>query len=121
MSWKLDKNRPICPQICERLCVEIAGGVLAPHERLCSVRELAVRAGVNPNTVQKAFEQLEAQGLIYSVRGSGWFVSESTEDAATIVKELTLRKTSAYFEEMSALGYSESDVKEYIKEWRMYE
>ena len=65
MSWQLDKNRAICPQICERLCVEIANGTLKPNDKLASVRELAIRAGVNPNTVQKAFEQLEQDELIY--------------------------------------------------------
>ncbi len=117
MSWQLDKNRPICPQICEQICVKIAKGEFAPNERLMSVREVALNAGVNPNTVQKAFEQLDAKGLIYSVRGSGWFVSENISDAKLALEELIKSKTAAYFEEMQLLGFSVSETKDYIKEW----
>ena len=82
-----------------------------------SVREVALQAGVNPNTVQKAFEQLEAQGLIYSVRGSGWFVSEGISTAKETVEKLIHDKTAAYFGSMEELGFSAEQVKQYIKEW----
>lgn len=117
MGWSLDKSRPICPQIGEQLSVKIASGEFAPSERLMSVREVALQAGVNPNTVQKAFEQLEAQGLIYSVRGSGWFVSENTVTAKKTVEKFTHDKTAAYFEEMTKLGYSEEQIKKIVEEW----
>ncbi len=117
MDWVLDKKRPICPQICERLCVEIAAGTLTPHERLCSVRELAVRLGVNPNTVQKSFEQLEAQGLIYSVRGSGWFVCEQKDAAEAIVQQVIRDRVCSFFDEMQTLGLNEEEIKTYVKEW----
>lgn len=117
MSWEMDKSRPICPQIYERLSVQIARGDFNPNERLMSVREVAVQAGVNPNTVQKAFEQLEAQGLIYSVRGSGWFVSEGIATAKKTVEKLIHDKTAAYFGAMGELGFSAEQVKQYIKEW----
>ena len=71
MRWLIDKERPICPQINEQIAARIALGEFRPADRLASVRDVAVAAGVNPNTVQKAFESLEAEGLIYSVRGSG--------------------------------------------------
>ena len=96
LVWELDKTRPICPQICEQLSVMIAAEEFKPDEKLLSVREVAVKAGVNPNTVQKAFEQLEGQGLIYSVRGSGWFVGADTESAKNTVEELKYSKTKDY-------------------------
>ncbi len=117
MSWKLDKNRPICPQIVEQICVKIACGVLLPEEKLLSVREVALEAGINPNTVQKSFEQLEQEGLIYSIRGSGWFVAECTERAKKIVAAMVNKKTEAYFNEMEMLGYSAEEAKKYVKEW----
>lgn len=117
MGWSLDKSRPICPQIGEQLSVKIASGEFAPNQRLMSVREVALQAGVNPNTVQKAFEQLEAQGLIYSVRGSGWFVSDNTATAKKTVEKLTHEKTATYFEEMSKLGYTQEQTKQFIEEW----
>ena len=117
MEWELDKNRPICPQLCELLCVQIANGELKPNQRLKSVRELALLAGVNPNTVQKSFEQLERQGLLYSVRGSGWFVGETTEKAKETVNEIIRKKTAEYLDEMRKLGLDTPTAKKYIEEW----
>lgn len=118
MSWKLDKTRPICPQMCEQICVKIAAGEFEPNERLMSVREVAVAAGVNPNTVQKSFEQLEVKGVIYSVRGSGWFVSAQTETAKDEVSELIRSKTADYFGQMNALGMESEQIKKYVEEWK---
>lgn len=118
MSWKLDKTRPICPQICEQICVKIASGEFEPNERLMSVREVAVTAGVNPNTVQKSFEQLDAKGIIYSVRGSGWYVSTQTETAKDEVSELIRSKTADYFGQMNALGMESEQIKKYVEEWK---
>ena len=117
MRWELDKNRPICPQIEEQICVKISKGELVPEQKLLSVREVALEMGVNPNTVQKAFEILERDGLIYSVRGSGWFVSDSAELAINMVEGLTKLKTEKYFAEMAALGIDVEKVKDIIKEW----
>jgi len=117
MVWKLDKSRPICPQIGEQICVKIARGDFKPNERLLSVREVALEAGVNPNTVQKAFEQLENSGLIYSVRGSGWFVADNRETAEGIVKTLVRNKTAAYINDMQGYGFSIDEIKKYVEEW----
>ena len=117
MQWNLDKNRPICPQLCEQICVRIAAGKLKPGERWRSVREVALEAGVNPNTVQKAFGVLEQQGLIYSVRGSGWYVGEQIITAQQTVEQLKKSKTEAFFEEMKLLGQTKEQVKKIIEEW----
>lgn len=118
MNWKLDKARPICPQICEQLCVRIAAGDFPPETKLLSVREVAVAAGVNPNTVQKSFEQLEQQGLIYSVRGSGWFVGEDIATAQQTLRTLLGEKTAAYFAGMEQLGCDAAATKKYVEEWQ---
>lgn len=117
MNWKLDKNQPICPQLCEQLCAHIVSGEFQPGQRLMSVREVAVTAGVNPNTVQRAFEQLEAQGILHSVRGAGWFVAEDTTSAETMRSTLVQRKLSAFFSDMASLGLSADEVKNIVKEW----
>ena len=118
MKWKLDKNLPICPQLCEQICVLISNGELLAGQRLYSVREVALSAGVNPNTVQKAFEQLEQTGLIYSVRGSGWYVSEDTGGAKQIVDSLISAKITSFFDDMQKLGLSHKQIKEIVKEWQ---
>ncbi len=115
MGWHLDKNRPICPQICEQISVEIANGKLLPNEKLLSVREVAVSAGVNPNTVQKAFEELERMGLIYSVRSSGWYVGNATEVAKATVEEMKAAKAKTFIEAMQSLGLTTEQAIEYIK------
>ena len=62
MSWVLDSGRPIYLQIVERLELSIVSGQFKPGDKVPSVRELAVEAGVNPNTMQKAMVELERQG-----------------------------------------------------------
>lgn len=118
MNWRLDKKRPICPQICEKLCIMIASGELEAGERLTSVRDVAVSAGVNPNTVQKSFEQLEQQGMIYSKRGSGWYVSDRADTAREILEDLVHEKTAEYLNDMEALGFGKKEIIGIIKDFR---
>ena len=118
MEWLLDKSRPICPQLCESICAKIAVGEFSADQRLPSVREVALSAGVNPNTVQKAFDQLEVKGVLYSQRGSGWFVSSDMTLGGKLLLELKEKKTKEFFDEMRTLGMSECDVKEYVASWQ---
>ena len=117
MKWTLDKSKPLCPQICEQVCLSIALGEFKPGEKMFSVRETALSAGVNPNTVQKAFEQLEINGILYSVRGSGWFVGEDISRAEETLCNLVYDKTETYFSALNALGMDNSAIKNYVKEW----
>ena len=118
MDWRLDKKRPICPQICEKICVCIASGEIGAGERLMSVRDVALHAGVTPNTVQKSFEQLEQQGVIFSKRGSGWFVSENIGIAKDVLQSLIRSKTINYLNDMQSLGLDKKEIIEIIKEFR---
>ena len=70
-------SRPIYEQIVEKYKLLILKGVLAPDEQMPSVRNLAMDISTNPNTVQKAFAELERQGFIYSVKGRGNFVAKN--------------------------------------------
>lgn len=115
MTWTLDKSRPICPQICEIICASVASGEFSAGEKLLSVREVALLAGVNPNTVQKSFEELERRGVIHSVRCSGWYVNENTSAAVEELGSLRIKKTEEYLAEMVQLGCSPEEVIEYIK------
>ena len=80
--------RPIYLQIVEGLRAQILAGVLQSGERLPSVRELAASLSINPNTIQRAYRQLEALGWIATVPGKGCFVSGLPEYAAEEQKEL---------------------------------
>lgn len=119
MHWTLDKNRPICPQLCQQLCVRIVAGVYTPGQRIPSVRELALEAGVNPNTVQKTFEELERQKVLYSVRGAGWYVSEDIAPARQLRTSLVDQTMEEFFRQMTALGFSLEETKKMVKEWQL--
>lgn len=67
-------KRPIYEQIVDRFQTLIVNGVLEPDEKLPSVRSLAVELSINPNTIQKAYHELEVSGYIYTVKGRGNFV-----------------------------------------------
>ena len=117
MEWKLDKNKPVCPQIGEQLCLRIAVGEFRAGERLLSVREVALAAGVNPNTVQRSVEVLEQEGIVYSVRGSGWCVAEDISLARAALERMWKEKTATYVAEMTALGMNCDDIKNYVAAW----
>ncbi len=117
MQWNLDKAKPLCPQISEQVCLRIAVGEFRAGERLLSVREVALAAGVNPNTVQRSFETLEQEGILYSVRGSGWYVAEDISPARETLRKLWQEKTAAYFAEMATLGMDAKEVQQYVAAW----
>ena len=110
MAWELDSDRPIYAQLVERIQMQIVSGYYPPGSRLPSVRELAAAAAVNPNTMQKAFAELERSGLIITQRTNGRTV---TEDAAMINETrqvLAKEHMEAFFGRMKELGYSDQEI-----------
>lgn len=71
--------RPIYEQVTDRFKMMILRGVLCPDEKIPSVRSLAVDLSINPNTIQRAYSELERQGYIYTVKGKGNFVADDKE------------------------------------------
>lgn len=98
--------RPIYEQVRDGLRSLMVTGVLAAGEKLPSVRSLATELAINPNTIQRAYAQLEAEGYVYSVAGRGSFVAENGDQNARRMAELTasLRET---IEELRHLGMTE--------------
>lgn len=72
-------TRPIYEQVTERFKLLILRGVLGPDDKIPSVRNLAVDLSINPNTIQRAYSELERQGYIYTVKGKGNFVAGDQE------------------------------------------
>ena len=116
MNWIINKSTPICTQICEQICVFISKGEYKANEKIPSVRELALLIGVTPNTVQKAYENLQEKKVIYSVKASGWYVGEDTKVASEIVDNLKVTKTNDYLNQMEKIGYSPEKTLIYLKE-----
>ncbi len=72
-------KRPIYEQIVEKMQNLIVRGILADNDKIPSVRNLAIELSINPNTIQKAYQELERMGYIYTVKGRGNFVSSSAD------------------------------------------
>ena len=95
--------RPLYAQITDEIRQQISGGVLVQGDKLPSVRELAVELSINPNTIQRAYAELEAEGYIYSVAGKGSFVSAGDGEHARRIAELT-QQLRPLAEELKSLG-----------------
>ncbi len=108
MEFTFDNNLPIYIQLVDQLKVYIISGVLAPGERLASVRELAMQTKVNPNTVQKAMVELEQMGLIYTERTNGKFVSTDVEKIAVLRNEYAAAVSRRFLEDMQKLGFDKA-------------
>ena len=118
MEWEFRADAPIYTQLCEQLTLAIVSGVYAAGDRLPTVRELALDAGVNPNTVQRALSELERQGLVYSQRTAGRFV---TGDAGLIAKareRLAEERARAFLEAMARLGLDRTQTVELLEQLR---
>ena len=105
MAWNLDSDRPIFIQILERIRIAVISGKYQPGEKLPSVRELAAEAAVNPNTMQRAFAELERTGLVYAKRTSGRFITEDQEMIETVKSEIAKEKIRLFLDSMKELGY----------------
>lgn len=114
MAWTLDSDRPIYAQLVERIKTDIVSGVYPSGARLPSVRELAATAAVNPNTMQKAFAELERTGLIITMRTSGRIVTEDTTMINDARKELALEQVSQFLTQMTKLGYGREETIELL-------
>lgn len=110
MAWELDSDRPIYAQLVERIQMQIVSGYYPPGGKLPSVRELASVAAVNPNTMQKAFAELERNGLIITQRTNGRTVTEDAEMINHIRKELASDHMKEFFIKMKELGYTHSEI-----------
>lgn len=104
MNWAFQPDLPIYTQLVARMQEQIVSGAYPPGSKLPSVRDLAAEAGVNPNTVQRAFAELERTGLVFTQRTSGKFVTEDQNAIDAIRKTLAEAQTRRYLAAMRALG-----------------
>jgi len=117
VEYIFDNERPIYIQLVEKIRIEIISGKLKSGERLSSVRELALTVKVNPNTMQKALVELENEGLVYTERTNGKFVTENKELIEKIKKELAKEKVNKYIKDMKNIGISYEDTIKYLQEF----
>ena len=116
MPWDLDNDRPIYLQLMERIQQDIVSGVYKAGDKLPSVRELAIDAAVNPNTMQKALSELERDGLVHSRRTSGRFITEDETMLKNLRDELASRHIQDFMEKMKQLGFQEKETLEKLQD-----
>lgn len=116
MAWKLDSDRPIYTQILEVIQYQIVAGRYQPGERLPSVRDLASEAGVNPNTMQRAFVELERNGLVMAQRTSGRVVTENMEMISEVRNKLAREQIREFIDKMKKLGFEKKEILSLLEE-----
>ena len=110
MRWQFSNDAPIYTQLIRQIKVGIVSGGFPPGERLPSVRDLATEAGVNPNTMQRALMELERDGLVYSQRTAGRFVTEDKAMIETAKRGLAERHIKTFLEAMLNLGFQQEEI-----------
>ncbi len=110
MQWQLRGDRPIYQQLMEQLTEQIVSGQFGAGDKVPPVRELAAEAGVNPNTMQRALADLEREGLMYTNRTSGRYVTEDREMIAKIREQIASDRITEFLAGMSQLGFSEQEI-----------
>ena len=117
MSWKFKSGIPIYSQIMDVIKIRILNNTYAPGDKLPGVRELAVEAGVNPNTMQRALSLLEGEGLVRSERTSGRYITDDQDLINVLRHEKSRIITRQFCEEMAAIGLNQDDIIALIKHY----
>ena len=117
MAWTFDEKSPIYLQIAYRVKLKIASKELSMGQQLLPVREFAQEAGVNPNTVQRAFQELEKEGLVYSARTSGRFVTEDEKLIDQKRHEIAQSLMKNFVTEITAIGFNSPEIKAIITDY----
>ena len=115
MIWSFKEDRPIYSQLIELIKLGIVSGEWKAGDKLPSVRDLAEEAGVNPNTMQRALADLEKEGLVYSKRTSGRFITEDNNMVDSIRKAIAAENFNNFIESMKKLGFTPEQTLEAFK------
>ena len=115
MGWDLKSDRPIYSQLIEHIELRIVSGAYPAGSKLPSVRDMASEASVNPNTMQRALSQLESDGLLFSQRTSGRFVTEDVKRIMQVKDTLAMELIHEFMERMENLGYDKQQAIAFIQ------
>lgn len=110
MAWQFTAQQPIYKQIVDALELRVINGTYGLGERLPSVRDLALEAAVNPNTMQRALSELERKGLVMTQRTSGRTVTEDEESMIRAKQERAAQLAAAFTEQMHSLGFRTEEI-----------
>lgn len=117
MAWKFDTGQPLYVQITAELKRRIADGTYPVGQKMPSVRELALEAGVNPNTMQRALADLEREGLLQSERTAGRFVRATEAAVEKLNDALRDEAIERFVHEMEGLGIESDQIVSTVSAW----
>ena len=115
MQWDLNSERPVYLQLIEQIQAGIISGYFKPGDKLPSVRDLAADATVNPNTMQKAFTELERIGLVYTNRTSGRFITSEEKLIKELKEQSAINEIKEFIKKMKQLGLDAEEIIELIR------
>ncbi|WP_283673777.1 GntR family transcriptional regulator [Butyricicoccus sp. Marseille-Q5471] len=121
MQWQLRGDRPIYQQLMEQLTEQIVSGQLLPGDKVPPVRELAAEAGVNPNTMQRALADLEREGLLYTNRTSGRYVTEDKSMIDAVREQIAADRIADFMNSMRQLGFTKEGIVKLLEKSSMGE
>lgn len=120
---EFDSNTPIYIQIIEFLKKQIVSNKLKAGEKLLSVREMANLFNVNPNTIQRVFQELEREGLTYTERGMGTYVTDNLAMIEKLREQYSFEIVDNFLSTMKEMGYSSDEIidclKKRLKNWEV--
>ncbi len=114
MPWELSNDRPLYLQLIEHIKLQILSGEYSPGQQFPSVRELALTANVNPNTMQRALAELERDGLLINERTNGRRITNDSAMIQTMRTELAQVKLRQFKQELNQLGFHGDEELEFI-------
>ena len=123
MGWKGDhavtqdflKDKPIYLQLVERICGDVLKGNLKPGDKLPSVREYAIETGVNVNTVQRVYKELETLELTETKRGQGTFMTTNEQRINQLREDMKEQVATQFITAIQSLGFSTEEMLEVLK------
>ncbi|MCE5168980.1 GntR family transcriptional regulator [Paenibacillus profundus] len=116
MRFELDLSKPLYEQVLTQIRSSIAKGEIALGEKIPSVRELAQALKITPNTVMRAYQELERDRLTETRRGQGTFITTNADTVETIRNNLAEEAVQEFFEKMHSIGFTWDDIQQLIRQ-----
>ncbi|HHV37977.1 MAG TPA: GntR family transcriptional regulator [Tepidimicrobium sp.] len=114
---EFNDNLPIYIQIMNLIKSEIVSGEICGGDKLLSVREFSKQLKVNPNTIQRTYQELEREGLVFTRRGRGTFVTEDLETIKRLKNDMAGAIIENFILEMKKIGFNSKDIVKIVSEW----
>lgn len=116
-EMEFNENLPIYIQIMNLIKSRMVSGELSGGDKLPSVREFSKELRVNPNTIQRAYQELEREELVFTQRGMGTFVTEDIQTINKLKRDMATNIVQDFLITMKELGFSTNEIIEIVSEW----